>query len=525
MKLIALPLIVCPFASALADSGDWPQWRGVGRNGIAQSGKLADAWGENGPAKLWSSADKIPSNDDGGHGSAIVADGKVYMSVVWHTDVPTETRTVDNLVVRKLGGQHSNMPRKMVTKVEEARMKLSPRLRGKKLEEWAEKWLTENLTPEEKLNYEWWVTGRFKKGKSAIHVDHLDKVLKAKDREFPSADAFDKWVQALDVPDEVKERVIVAVPNTKKVAQDVVICVDAASGKTLWKSAFDGQATGRGSSSTPCISGGKLYAIGSREVFCVDVGHGDVLWRTPVKAKGAGSSPLVAHGLVVVNADRLAAVDAATGDKKWELQKHGSKNGSPVLWEGGGRPVVICNTKKELVGVDLKSGEVLWTVDGGGDSTPVVDGDLLVVYAKGKPHKLLAYKLAEAGTTPKLVWKIEKMVRRAAASPIIYKDHVYLLGGDSHMCIEAASGKVKWDEKRNSSISSPVLADGKLFVLENRGSQIVMIKADPSDYSELGRAKVQTMHCPSPTVAGDQLILRMKNGLTCFDLREPKKTP
>ena len=84
----ALLTVVTTAGFTLADSSDWPQWRGLGRNGIAQGGELADTWPDGGPPLLWDTAENIPSNDDGGHGSPVIANGRAYMSIVWHRDVP-----------------------------------------------------------------------------------------------------------------------------------------------------------------------------------------------------------------------------------------------------------------------------------------------------------------------------------------------------------------------------------------------------------------------------------------------------
>ena len=80
------------FVTSAAVAGDWPQWRGPSRNGILpDSAPLADQWPSKGLAKLWDS-EAIPCDDDGGHGSVVAANGRVYAAIVWHTDVPTETR-------------------------------------------------------------------------------------------------------------------------------------------------------------------------------------------------------------------------------------------------------------------------------------------------------------------------------------------------------------------------------------------------------------------------------------------------
>ena len=146
MKLI--PVIFLSLSANLcimAEESSWPQWRGPERNGVSASKvKLADSWSEDGPKLLWES-EYIPSGDDGGYGSVVAMNGKAFMSIVWHRQVPTKTRTVDNLVLRKLGARRTSLPKEVVDAMEKTRTNLSPRLRGTKLDEWAKKWIDENL--------------------------------------------------------------------------------------------------------------------------------------------------------------------------------------------------------------------------------------------------------------------------------------------------------------------------------------------------------------------------------------------
>ena len=104
-RLIALTFTLVFFAHA-----EWPQWRGPDRNGVVVDGvSLLKAFPKEGLEKLWTS-EFIPSDDDGGHGSVVVANGRVYMAIVWHTDVPTKTRAIDDLVLRKLGNRKFIVP-------------------------------------------------------------------------------------------------------------------------------------------------------------------------------------------------------------------------------------------------------------------------------------------------------------------------------------------------------------------------------------------------------------------------------
>ncbi len=77
-------LVVGRGMSCAADpplSIDWPQWRGLTRDGIAPAGpKLLDAWPEEGPRLIWKSG-PLPSAAKGGSGSVAVAQGKAFVLV------------------------------------------------------------------------------------------------------------------------------------------------------------------------------------------------------------------------------------------------------------------------------------------------------------------------------------------------------------------------------------------------------------------------------------------------------------
>ena len=60
-------------------AGDYPQWRGPGRDGVVHdSPPLAESWPEAGPKLLWKS-EPVPGGQDGGFSSPSISDGKVYI--------------------------------------------------------------------------------------------------------------------------------------------------------------------------------------------------------------------------------------------------------------------------------------------------------------------------------------------------------------------------------------------------------------------------------------------------------------
>ncbi|MBR91159.1 MAG: hypothetical protein CMO66_07870 [Verrucomicrobiales bacterium] len=515
MKIITVVFFVITFATL----AEWPQLRGPGRNGVVMdSVPLLKEFPKEGLKQLWTS-DFIPSDDDGGHGSLIVSNGKVYMAIVWHENVATKTRAIDDLVLRKLGNRGtSSLGDELVAKMEKDRMGLSRRLRGEKLQTWIDDWIEKNLNKEQKQVLGSWIASRFKKGPAAIAIKDLQKLAKMRTHRFEDDAAFKKWLGNQGFSEETKAQVIKAVPNTRKVAKDVVVCLDATTGKTLWKAEAPGEPTGRRSSSTPCVAEGKVFALGGRHAYCVDALTGKPIWTAELPSKAGASSFLVAEKKAFVMVGKLLALDIETGKVAWESDEVRGGNSSPVLWESGGKKFLLANGSREVFCLSPTDGKVLWRSAGGGDSTPVVSGEHMAVYSRDKKIGLAGYRISAEGAT--VLWKIPLEARRTQSTPVIYDGHVYLAGGDTQMCVEMATGKVKWKEKRSSNISSPFIADGRLFAFEKKGSELVMLRADPLAHYEQGKARVRAMWCPSPVLSRGKLFVRQGNGVACFNLAE-----
>ncbi len=509
-------LVAATLLQSITFASDWPQWRGPLRDGSSSSSApLAESWPEEGPKLLWES-EIVPSGDDGGFGSPVVAGGQVYLSLVWHRNVPTDTRTVNDLAMRKIGARNVNLPDELIAKMEEARLSISPRLRGSKLDEWSKQWVAENLDNKQALLYGDYVLSRFRKGKLAFPIEATQKLFSIRNKVFPSESEFIAWIDAQGFEEETAKRIIDGVPATKKMADDVVMSIDLENGTTNWKASLAGIPSGRNSSSTPCVADGRVFAVGSNRLYCIDSKTGKAVWDVFIDSKGGASSPLVEDGKLIALVGRLTAFDAATGKMLWENKDIGGNRASPILWKPGKRKMVVCNSSRSVVGVDFASGETVWEAPAGGSSTPIAAGDRIVVHAKDEKVGLAAYRWTGEGV--ELAWKAAKLTRRSDSSPLVHDGQVYLFGAEMRACHDLATGKKKWKEVGKHDISSPILAGGHILAYEIKGSFLHMGKADPAQPVTLGRSKIQALRCSSPIIVGDKLIVRMADRVACYYL-------
>jgi hypothetical protein len=241
-------------------------------------------------------------------------------------------------------------------------------------------------------------------------------------------------------------------------ADDVVIAIDAATGKTRWKTVFEDKGISRGAGKrgewnvTPCAAGGKVFAFGTTgRIYCLDLASGKLLWESNIGAVHealerdkqqvlkerrfvkAGGKPygmlLVADGVLLAPdwAEGLLGIDPATGKLLWHASQRGgitSGYNAPAPVTVSGRPYVACvNRTGDLRLIDHRTGKVLWTHALGSMhlTQPVFGKELLLVMEANRdrtdpkqtdPNQvppnfgvLAGYRLSEGGA--ERVWKLD----------------------------------------------------------------------------------------------------------------------
>jgi hypothetical protein len=519
--LLAVLLPILSGAPALrGGEAAWPQWRGPERNGVAESSPtLAPSWPEGGPPCVWK-IDGIPSGGEGGYGSPVVARDRVYLYVHWRYRVPLVTRVLTGEALRRLGSVPEGFPRELLKDLERARS--SPErtaLRGRDLEEWANAWVDARLDEEGRRRLGSFVSSRLHQGEEAIPLSALERLEAIRDRTFASAGELESWLDVNGLSGPPRMRILEAIPVEERRTKDVVLSLDAGSGREIWRRESPG--SGEGASSTLCVWGGRCYGLGSTgEAFSLDARTGREIWRA--RLGGGHSSFLLDEGRAVVLSDPLAALDASSGEVVWTQKEVRGHESSVVPWRWGGSTYLMANAREKVACVALSDGAVRWTVQGGGPSTPAVAGDLMAILTDKEDVGLLAYRIAPEGAEK--LWGIPDLTDRGA-SPVVHEGRVYAVASDRTVCVDARTGKILWEGKPGrGDICSPILAGGKL-IASLGGRSLAMMRSGGEAFELLGEARLPLAQCSSPALVGGRLYARLQDGLACYDLAAPPAAP
>jgi outer membrane protein assembly factor BamB len=321
---------------------------------------------------------------------------------------------------------------------------------------------------------------------------------------------------------------------------DTIACLDEATGATQWRRDFDVvRRTIHDGSATPCVTKGRCLVMGARFCYCLDAATGAVLWATkagddlnPVTQE-VSSSVAVVNDVAVVVIGPMFGFDLATGATLWQgpnPRGYASAMTSAVACSGGG---VIYGGQDQLCCLEAGTGRVVWNLPGGGRRlyayapTAVVSKNTLVALSK---EELRGFDLTSG--PPRQLWHIP--YGDPYSTPAADADHCYMIdpgftftdgrghsnGSGGHyavVCRDLQTGGIEWKTPiPDSQYSSPILVNGKLFVLADGARELKML--DARDGRVLGSASVGAVNWSSPAVAQGKLFVRVNHGVACYDL-------
>jgi len=319
---------------------------------------------------------------------------------------------------------------------------------------------------------------------------------------------------------------------------DVVICLDAVTGKVLWRHTDPGELMENvyegGPNATPTVNDGTVFTFNRRGVAtALNATTGRLIWQRDVarevEAKmptwGFSSSPFLDGGLVLLNlGDAGVALDRKTGVVKWYSGKGAAGYATAVPFEFKGRHLVAMFSSRELVALDPQTGTVAWrhpwrTMDDINAADPVAIGDRLLL-SSGDNRGAALLQLGDSA--PKVLWE-NKNLRAQFTPPVVLGGWIYGFDGNAGeratlRCIDPATGEPKWTGPAVGT-GGLLAAGNRLIVLSDQG-ELVLFDVSAAGFKVLARHQILGGKCwTNPALSNGRLYSRNARGnLVCHEL-------
>jgi outer membrane protein assembly factor BamB len=277
------------------------------------------------------------------------------------------------------------------------------------------------------------------------------------------------------------------------------------------------------SAPTLCTDGVRVYAIfATGDVAALDM-EGKVVWARnlglPDNHYGHSSSLVCWQGKLFVQYDtnrgaKVLALDCSNGETIWETKRNVRASwASPLLASVSGTFQVILSADPLVAGYHVDTGEELWSVNcmmGEVGPSAAYGGGL--VFAANEYAKLVAIRPEGAGT---IVWESDEYLPEVS-SPVTTGELLYVATSYGVIaCYDTKTGGKYWEHEGNAGFyASPVIADGKLYVLDRQG--MMYIFQDAKEKQLLGQPFLGEATVATPAFANGKIYIRGEKHLYCI---------
>jgi len=323
------------------------------------------------------------------------------------------------------------------------------------------------------------------------------------------------------------------------VEPDVLVCLDAATGKLLWREAHKlsdmpaalnaraprqsgqyGQA-----SPTPVADGKSVWAFFHTGIVACHQAGGAVRWVRWYKMRsrttyGRTASPVLIAGRLVVHFGPLACLDAATGKLLWQCDAAKATYGTPAAARIGNVDVVI-----------TPAGDLVRLADGkllAGDlghciyTSPVVRGRMVYFIDRAMTAVELPAS-ADEPVRPKELW-YDELEGVFYTSPVVHGGRIYTVDrAANYFVLDAATGKTLLSKTLDlppagspdppNVYPSLCLAGKRLLIANDAGNAIILRPgaASPS----CGRGSLPAGSGATAAFTGRRMFVRGGKFLYC----------
>jgi outer membrane protein assembly factor BamB len=331
---------------------------------------------------------------------------------------------------------------------------------------------------------------------------------------------------------------------TRQGDEEVTLCLNADSGKELWRDKYTAQAvTGAaarhpGPRSSPAVAEGKVVTLGVGGVLsCLDADSGNVIWRKDPFPKVVprfftSTSPIIVDATAIAHLGgqgngAIIAYDLAGGDEKWRWAEEGPEYASPVLLTAGGTKQIVTLSEKSIVGIGATDGKLLWRLPfvperrAYNSATPIVDGQTVIFTGGGRGTKAVKIEKDGASFVATELWSNPDLATQFN-TPVLRDGLLFGLSNrGSLFCINAQTGQTAWTDEtqRDRSGFTAIVNAGSCLLALPSSSELIVFKPDPKEYSELAKIKLsETPSYAHPVISGNRVYVKDKETLALLTL-------
>ena len=243
-------------------------------------------------------------------------------------------------------------------------------------------------------------------------------------------------------------------------------------------------------------------------------------------------SPIVVDDLLVLTLDGvdhqyLVALDKATGKTAWKRDRnigYGTDNpdnkkaySTPAVIAVNGHPQLVSPSAGATIAYVPKTGEEIWRVHSGGMNAaalPLFGHGLIYATTAAGGYQLFAVRPDGRGdvTDTQVAWKFAKTVP-SRSSPVLVDGRLFMISDNGMIsCVDAKSGERVWQQRVDGAFSaSPLVAGDRIYFFGEEGE--IPVVAAAGEYRLLATNHLDDGFMASPAVFENSLILRSRKAL------------
>jgi outer membrane protein assembly factor BamB len=266
----------------------------------------------------------------------------------------------------------------------------------------------------------------------------------------------------------------------------------------------------------------RIIKVGNMVVCAYDM-LGKQLWSQNLgrfsSAHGYCSSPIIFKDLLIVNGDHdgdshVFALDRKTGEVVWKFPRvHQTRSYcTPIIREIGNRTQMVMSGSKQVVSLDPNNGKLHWTVEGPTEqfvASMVFDGEKFYLSAGFPDYYVMAIDPDGSGDVTKshVAWS-SREAKCYVPSPVLAQGQLFVADDRGTLnCFDTKTGKRMWQDRLGGHNSaSLVTANGLVYCIADEGILRVIRpnnKLDIVSENPLGENSFA-----SPAISQGQIFIR-----------------